>query len=475
MGEQRDVRLPGHRTLGNIDDADDVLVLLPCVSKGSKGIGRLPGLRYKEGKAALRHVASAIPKFRSDIDLCRDAGNGFEPVFGDKGGVIGRTAADDSQFAHPSKIKGQCRYRDDLVPRIEQCVKSIADNRRLLVNLLQHEMREVTLADQRTRRRRQFHRPVDDRSGHVVDGRTVAADLNPVAFLKITDAAGQRGQCQRVGAQIHLAISVTDGERTPTAGANHHIVMPGKEDSEGERALQPTHGSLNRLLRVVSFAEKAADEMDDNFRVGFRLKFTALRRKLSSQIKKILDDAVVNKNDPTIGMRMRVYFGRRAVSGPAGMTDPNRSRQRFIGDERFEVNEFTLRPSALDRAVGKGGDARRVISPIFQAPQSVDEQRGDLSVADDADDATHARQLFNCVLSLGLFGPTPLTKRRRPPLLFCMGAAGQGQCVSRNVAGNHAAGTDDRSRTDLTGATSDVLDPMKAPAPTSVISLKNPS
>ena len=44
----------------------------------------------------------------------------------------------------------------------------------------------------------------------------------------------------------------------------------------------------------------------------------------------------------------------------------------------------------VDRAVGQGGDAGRVVAAVFQAPQAVDQQRCDRRLADDADDAAHA-------------------------------------------------------------------------------------
>ena len=61
----------------------------------------------------------------------------------------------------------------------------------------------------------------------------------PVALLEIGDAAGQRRQRQRVGAEEHLARAIADGERAAATSADQQIVLAGEQEGEREGAVEP--------------------------------------------------------------------------------------------------------------------------------------------------------------------------------------------------------------------------------------------
>src|SRR5262249_40405131 len=83
-------------------------------------------------------------------------------------------------------------------------------------------------------------------------------------------------------------------------------------------------------------------QMRDNFRVGFGNELVACALELFFQLQIIFDDAVVNDDDLTgaIPVRVGVFFRRTAVSGPAGMADSVGSFKRGFLNDFFEIAEF---------------------------------------------------------------------------------------------------------------------------------------
>jgi hypothetical protein len=59
------------------------------------------------------------------------------------------------------------------------------------------------------------------------------------------------------------------------------------------------------------------------------------------------------------------------------------------GDRFLETRELAGAPAQLDRALADDRDARRVVPPILEPPQPVDQNRQDLLVPDLADDPAH--------------------------------------------------------------------------------------
>jgi hypothetical protein len=63
----------------------------------------------------------------------------------------------------------------------------------------------------------------------------------------------------------------------------------------------------------------------------------ALLLQFLAQLAKILDDAIVHDGEALGCMGVRIAFGRTAVSGPAGVPDPDPSFQRLLGETRFQI------------------------------------------------------------------------------------------------------------------------------------------
>src|SRR5690606_5644957 len=117
-----------------------------------------------------------------------------------------------------------------------------------------------------------------------------------------------------------------------------------------------------------------------------------VRLQLAAQVGGVVDDAVVDDGDLALGVQVGVGVdvGRGAVSGPAGVGDAGGALEagRHL---RLQVAHPALGFDHL-QAGGLGGgddDARRVVAPVLQALEALQQQRRDLTPADVSDDSAH--------------------------------------------------------------------------------------
>ena len=231
------------------------------------------------------------------------------------------------QAVHGGEIDREGGQRGLAGQRIDQRLQSLADHRRLLADLLHHEMPVIALAHHGAGERRRPGRPLD-RLAAVEEGGAIGPEQGPVVLLQIGDALGERGQRQSVGAQIHLALAEAHGERRAAPGTHHDVRPPGEDDRQGEGALQALHRLVHGLLGRALALQLMGQEMGDDLGIGLGLEFGAQGDQFVAELLEILDDAVVHDGDAVGGMGMGVGLARPAMGRPAGMADPHHARQR---------------------------------------------------------------------------------------------------------------------------------------------------
>ena len=137
----------------------------------------------------------------------------------------------------------------------------VADDLRLLVDLLGHEVAVVALFGQQSARGAVDRLAFDD-AGRRSRGTSApgAGDDNPVALLEIGDAVGERGERQRVGAEKHLAVAVADRERRALARADQQVVLAVEQIDEREGAAHPLQRRGDRLGRLLALRQFVLDQ-----------------------------------------------------------------------------------------------------------------------------------------------------------------------------------------------------------------------
>jgi hypothetical protein len=121
----------------------------------------------------------------------------------------------------------------------------------------------------------------------------------------------------------------------------------------------------------------------------------------------VLDDAIVNDGQPTgtVGMGMGVAVGGDAMGRPSGMSDPQASLNRFVGQILLQPGDLALGLSDDQSLAVHDGKPRRVVSPVFEALEARDKHPGGIPRANVAYDPTHG------------FTPIAFDRFRRRPKL----------------------------------------------------------
>src|SRR6266850_6306971 len=90
---------------------------------------------------------------------------------------------------------------------------------------------------------------------------------------------------------------------------------------------------------VAAFQVMIFDQVGDDFCVGFGGELVALFLEPPFQGKIIFYDAVMNDDDASaaVAVRMGVFFGGTAMSGPTGVADTECAIERLRADDFFQV------------------------------------------------------------------------------------------------------------------------------------------
>ncbi|MNG09393.1 hypothetical protein D3C84_928120 [compost metagenome] len=105
----------------------------------------------------------------------------------------------------------------------------------------------------------------------------------------------------------------------------------------------------------------------------------------------VFDDAVVHHGQIAREVRMRVALARCTVSGPARVGDAQSTDQRFFSQGLPEFADLARATHALELlVVGVDRHAGAVIPTVFQTLEALDQDGGDVTFCDCADNSTHA-------------------------------------------------------------------------------------
>ena len=186
-----------------------------------------------------------------------------------------------------------------------------------------------------------------------------------------------------------LAGAKPDHQRRTVADSDHLV---GLIDGDDGASVDPAHG-LERAAhgRLQVALVVLLDQMRQDLRVGFGKELVLFLQQRVAQLQVVFDDAVVNDHDAVLAVmvRMRVFFGRTPVRGPARVPDAEQPAQRLRANDFFQVAQLSRRAADLQPAVPNHGNAGRVVTAVLQPLEAVNQDRNDFLLPDVTDNPTH--------------------------------------------------------------------------------------
>ena len=225
---------------------------------------------------------------------------------------------------------------------------------RLLVDFLEHEVLEAALF-RHDRVPGDVLDLADDRlSVEVGELDAFRRNHGEVAIAQEEQVAGVIENRGHIGGYEIFVLTQSNHSRRAIACSHDFVGLIHGNHGHREYASQLTDGFANalfqrRTMTVGGLQEIFLDQVGNDFGVGLGRELVALFDQLSLQRNIVLDNAVVNDDDSSraIAMRVSVFFGGTAVRRPASMANPVGAIERLKADDLFQVAQLALSPANL--------------------------------------------------------------------------------------------------------------------------------
>ena len=392
-GDDHVIRLAGDGAADDVRDGQHARARALRFAQRRQRVGRLAGLADDDDQRIRRDDRIAVSVFGGDVRLHRNAREALDDVLADEAGVQRRAAGDDVNPADRANlVRRQLDLRQHDLPAVRRNARShrIAVRLRLLVDLLQHEVLEAGLL-----RRHQVPVDVEDALG---DGPSVGRhhqgpgprQHGHLAVLENVHVARMLENRRDVRRDEELALADADDERARVAHRHELIRLVLRQHAERERAAHPLHRPLHRRHNVAFILVR--DQVGHDLRIRLRHERVPGDGQFLAQLEIIFDDAVVDDREfaRVVRMRVRVDIRRLAVRRPARVADADRAGERRFLQLLLQHGEPALRLADLEPLAGVDGDARRVVSPILELLQALDQDLLRVPVTDISYNSAHS-------------------------------------------------------------------------------------
>src|SRR5690606_11837108 len=118
--------------------------------------------------------------------------------------------------------------------------------------------------------------------------------------------------------------------------------------------------------------------------------FASFFRKLSFKGFEILDDAVMNQNNPSGPVGMGVALRWPSVSRPARVPDAQLTHGVQVSKPLYKIREFSLGPVNGKMFSGQNGDTGGIVPPVFKPFESINQNGGCKSPPHVTDNPAHS-------------------------------------------------------------------------------------
>lgn len=113
--------------------------------------------------------------------------------------------------------------------------------------------------------------------------------------------------------------------------------------------------------------------MGNGLTIGVSGKCAPRFGQIRPDFSKIFDDSIMDQTDLSGMMGVGILLVGRAVGRPARVRNSREAVYGRLFEVVFQIDDFAFGASPLNPVPCHQGDTRRIISPIFQAPQAVHE------------------------------------------------------------------------------------------------------
>ena len=193
-----------------------------------------------------------------------------------------------------------------------------------------------------------------------------------------------------VGGDEKLAVTQPHHDWRAVARGDDDLGVVGRDQHDGKQAAQLPQRAADGGLEPVA-PHLALDQVRDNLGIGFGDEPVAVGLERRLEVEIVLDDAVVHDHQAAraIPVGMSVFLGGAAVGGPPRVTQAVAARDRVGGQDFLEPGELARASPHVETSVADQRDASRVVAPVFEPPESLDQDRQHGTRADVTDDAAH--------------------------------------------------------------------------------------
>ena len=167
------------------------------------------------------------------------------------------------------------------------------------------------------------------------------------------------------------------------------------DDDEGEVPFEVFVGSADGLDEIALVM--ALDEVDNDLGVGLGAERVPVRLERLLDLAVVLDDPVQDDRELPLlaaGKRVRILFADAAVRCPARVPDPRRGLGAVPLRGLLQVLEIADRADVVEAVILEQRKAGRVVAPVFEALEALDQKRLARSRPDVSDDSAHSGSSF---------------------------------------------------------------------------------
>ena len=284
-------------------------------------------------------------------------------------------AVDRPQFRRRHVQPAELRRRP---LKIQAPAQRVQNRLRLVVNLLQHEMRvlaprrvllvEFQFANLHVRR-------VRPQVAHL---ETTRGNRRHIVIVQVHHLLRVCHDGIRIARQIMLVLADADDQRRPPPRPHHQIRAVRanhRQPVRPDHLPQCVHHRRHQRLfpAAATFRVVLADQMRQHFRVRRGFEFVSpLRQPLLQQVV-ILDHPVVHHRNlaARIRMRMRIFIAWHPMRGPARMANSQGAvHRRSLHQRRQPLVNLAELFADCQHAVPEHRQPRAVIAAVFQPAQA---------------------------------------------------------------------------------------------------------